>query len=110
MYNPRLPGEKHLGKWNGPEFSSARHEGPRTSNFDGRKFSNEIPTRNWAGHVFKWLAKRKAEPWPEWIETTHGETPPSRVDDGELRITFITLKTGEVRTLTGFELGAKVVE
>lgn len=70
----------------------------KTANFDGACFFNEEPTVHWRGDVFKWLATRKPQPWPRWIDRPKSETPPARVHGAEIRTTFINHATVLVQT------------
>jgi L-ascorbate metabolism protein UlaG (beta-lactamase superfamily) len=77
-------------------FSSARHDGPIRAHFDGRKFRNEVPTKNWSGHVLKWFLRRDAAAWPRWIEgttLTADALPAERVGLDEVKLTFVNHAT-----------------
>jgi len=76
------------------EFSGPRWHGPRTRNFDGEKFFNQIPTgAPSAGPIFRWAISRVRARWPKWIDVLPAPPPPDHVGDGELRVTFINHAT-----------------
>jgi L-ascorbate metabolism protein UlaG (beta-lactamase superfamily) len=72
-------------------FATRPYDGPVSDHFDGERFHN--PDRNWQreGDFLKWIVNRDRGFWPKWVDATHGEAPPRRVDD--LRVTFINHST-----------------
>jgi L-ascorbate metabolism protein UlaG (beta-lactamase superfamily) len=47
---------------------------------------------------FKWVTKRKVGPWRDFIPSTPGPPPPSRVHGEELRVTFVNHATFLLQT------------
>ncbi|HTA16299.1 MAG TPA: MBL fold metallo-hydrolase [bacterium] len=43
--------------------------------------------------VLRWALTRKPSPWPKWIESEPGPTPPERVLGSDLRVTYINHAT-----------------
>ena len=74
-------------------FSSHRYRGPVTHNFDGKRFQNQVPTKNWSREVFRWLVTRRPEEWPKWLGDGHGPAPEPRLDHGRIRATFVNHST-----------------
>ncbi len=74
-------------------FSSLRYRGATTPHFDGRRFQNLVPTRNWSREVFRWLFTRRPEAWPKWLEEPHGPAPAASVDGDRIRATFVNHST-----------------
>lgn len=104
---------RRIGRYRQRFFTSGRHFGPASdqvdradavapstmkSFFDGKKFINTVPTTNWSAHVMKWLLNRKGVPWPKWIETPVGETPPERVYGADLSLSFVNHSTVLIQT------------
>jgi L-ascorbate metabolism protein UlaG (beta-lactamase superfamily) len=90
---------RRIGTYRQRFFTSARHFGPTSKSlFDGKKFINTVPTTNWSAHVMKWLLNRKGCPWPKWIESTPGETPPERVYGTDLSVSFVNHSTVLIQT------------
>lgn len=71
---------------------STGYQGPASDHFDGSKFFNKEPDHNFTDMV-KWLWEMETVEWPEWIEDPKQPPPISRVDNGDLRITFINHAT-----------------
>ncbi|HPM78686.1 MAG TPA: MBL fold metallo-hydrolase [bacterium] len=78
----------------GYAFSAPTFRGDNSDHFDGEKFFNpHWRTQHHFGDFFKWTLNREAGPWREWDEIQPGPPPPRRVDDGELRVTFVNHST-----------------
>jgi L-ascorbate metabolism protein UlaG (beta-lactamase superfamily) len=60
--------------------------------YDGRRFFNRE-----AGHtltdMLKWLWQMETVEWPKWIDDPPQPSPPARVEDGGLRVTFVNQAT-----------------
>lgn len=80
--------------------------GPRTEHFDGEAFQNMDPLRMKSlREIFKWRLTTHREPWPEWIASRPGVTPPPLVQGDEFELTFINhagflIQTGGANLLT----------
>lgn len=75
-------------------FVAAPHyHGPVTDHFDGERFHNSSPAWQSERSFLKWMATRERGHWPHWIDAPYGPPPPSRVGDGDLRVTFINHAT-----------------
>ena len=60
---------------------------------NGSKFKNpENPSHGFADFL-KWIFNRKRAKWPKWIESKPGALPVSRVNAGEIRVTFVNHST-----------------
>lgn len=71
-----------------------RHEGPVTDHFDGRRFFQLPRVEKSAGEVLKWQFTRKSGgPWHRDLTPIVAPSPPRRVDDGSLRVTFVNHAT-----------------
>ncbi|HPQ71001.1 MAG TPA: MBL fold metallo-hydrolase [bacterium] len=78
----------------GYAFSAPPYQGESSDHFDGEKFFNpHWRTEHHFGDFFKWTFNREAGPWREWDEIEPGPPPPRRVNDGELRVTFVNHST-----------------
>ena len=72
-------------------LSAARHRGPVTAHFDGKRFRNTTPTMRWSTEVFKWLLSRRPEAWPDAVESVAAPLPMTRSDG--LRVTLVNHAT-----------------
>ncbi len=68
------------------------YKGPKSDHFDGKVFHNKNPqyrnTKNlW--DLIKWKVSSKREAWPENIKNEIYDIPPSVINDGKLRISFV---------------------
>ncbi len=70
----------------------ASYHGLPQNGFDGTRFRNaiEVPERG-PTSLFKWIANRDQEPWPEWAEIPTAAVPPKR--STKLRVQFINHAT-----------------
>jgi len=72
----------------------------RSDHFDGRRFFNpETAARRvrlW--HMLRWLATRRKQRWPRWVEDEPAGAPPEAVGAGELAVTFVNHSTFLVQT------------
>jgi L-ascorbate metabolism protein UlaG (beta-lactamase superfamily) len=69
---------------------SSSYQGPIRPHFDGSKFSNpgHNKTSTVAGYLWERLSGSQAT-WPDSVPVTPQSPPPSRVDDGTARVTFV---------------------
>jgi L-ascorbate metabolism protein UlaG (beta-lactamase superfamily) len=66
------------------------YQGPVTDHFNGEFFYNPNHGQpRGAGSLFEWLRNRQPGPWRKWTDAAAGATPPERVSDGGLRVTFV---------------------
>jgi L-ascorbate metabolism protein UlaG (beta-lactamase superfamily) len=66
----------------------------RSDHFDGRRFFNpEAAARTRLWHMLRWLATRRKERWPRWVEDEPAPGPPGAVGAGELALTFVNHST-----------------
>ncbi len=66
----------------------------RSDHFDGRRFFNpESARRVRLWHMLRWLATRRKQPWPRWVEDELAPAPPESVAPGELAVTFVNHST-----------------
>src|SRR5271154_6749004 len=69
------------------------YSGPVSDHFDGQHFFNPpdgVPAMPHGGaSVLKWLLTRRPASWRKWIDAPPGPTPPERVNDGKIRVTFV---------------------
>ncbi len=73
--------------------ASPRYEGPRSDHFDGKRFHNHQSGWQSEGSFLKWQMNRQRGEWREWVDAPRGAAPPSRVDGGGLRLTFVNHAT-----------------
>jgi L-ascorbate metabolism protein UlaG (beta-lactamase superfamily) len=80
-------------------FAAPRYRGPKSDHFDGRRFHNLRKTSH-AGFfaMLRWMASRDEGPWQTWREITPAPPPPSRVDGGALRVTWVNHSTFLIQT------------
>jgi L-ascorbate metabolism protein UlaG (beta-lactamase superfamily) len=91
----------------GARAAAARYyDGPVSDHFDGRLFFDPhgMPPKS-LGDLLRWWAGRGRAKWPERVENTHADAPPTRVDGAGLRISFVghatlLLQTGGLNILT----------
>jgi len=72
---------------------SPRWDAPPNDHFDGKRFHNDEPFDVGLGDLVRFYATREPGVWKRTLETTPAQAPPSRVDDGSVRITFINHAT-----------------
>ena len=72
----------------------------RSDHFDGRHFFNPETaarrTRLW--HMLRWLATRRKQRWPRWVEDEPSPAPPDPVSADELALTFVNHSTFLLQT------------
>ena len=74
-------------------FSAPGYRGPRSDNFDGKRFQNEEPfPEQRLGDLLRWQLHRHRGRWPN-EHLSPGPPPPLRVGSGDLRVTFINHAT-----------------
>lgn len=73
---------------------------PVSDHYDGSRFYN--PAADSSEHGFpehvKWMWEMKTVDWPEWIQDAPKHTPPARIGNGQLRITYINQATLLIQT------------
>ena len=80
-------------------LSAPRYHGQITDHFDGRKFHNiEGPARSGFLDFVRWKLTGKRGQWNEWTHSEAGAPPPTRVEGGKLRITFVNHATVLIQT------------
>src|SRR5581483_12053283 len=71
----------------------------RSDHFDGRRFFNpESARRTRLWHMLRWLATRRKQRWPRWVEDEPAPGPPEAVGAGELALTFVNHSTFLLQT------------
>jgi L-ascorbate metabolism protein UlaG (beta-lactamase superfamily) len=71
----------------------------RSDHFDGRRFFNpEAAARTRLWRVLRWLATRRKQRWPRWVEDEPAADPPAAVGAGELAVTFVNHSTFLLQT------------
>lgn len=80
-------------------FSAPRYQGLVTDHFNGRKFRNLGPSEQ-KGFIdfLRWQLAMKRGHWNTWTDSESGAPPPSRVEDEELRVTFVNHATVLIQT------------
>ncbi len=72
----------------------------QSDHFDGRRFFNPESayrrTRLW--HMLRWLATRRKQRWPRWVEDEPPPAHPESVAPGELALTFVNHSTFLLQT------------
>ena len=68
------------------------YSGPVTDHFDGQRFHDPdgVPPKP-LSDVLRWQfgRERKRATWPVWAPSPYADTPPPRVDDGKVRLSFV---------------------
>ncbi|UFX45534.1 MBL fold metallo-hydrolase [Bradyrhizobium sp. 41S5] len=68
------------------------YDGPVSDHFDGLHFFDPdgAPPKS-LGEVLRWQfgGRRQRAVWPEWAPSPYADTPPPRVDGGQVRLCFI---------------------
>jgi L-ascorbate metabolism protein UlaG (beta-lactamase superfamily) len=68
------------------------YSGPVTDHFDGQRFHDPdgVPPKS-LSDVLRWQfgRERKRATWPVWAPSPYADTPPARVDDGKVRLSFV---------------------
>lgn len=66
------------------------YTGPLSDHFDGKIFRNESSTEKKSFFNFlKWQLNKTSSFWPKKILTQSYDEPPAKVNDGELRVSFV---------------------
>jgi L-ascorbate metabolism protein UlaG (beta-lactamase superfamily) len=68
------------------------YHGPVSDHFDGLHFFQEGSDHSF-GKMVKWLWEMETVDWPEWINDPPQPKSPERVNNGELRVTYINHAT-----------------
>ena len=67
-----------------------KYQGPVSDHFNGELFFNPNHAQlRGAGSLYEWLKSRQPGPWRKWTDAAPGPTPPERVTQGDLRVTFV---------------------
>ena len=67
-----------------------KYQGPVSDHFNGEFFFNPNHAQlRGAGSLYEWLKSRQPGPWRKWTDAAPGPTPPERVTQGDLRVTFV---------------------
>jgi L-ascorbate metabolism protein UlaG (beta-lactamase superfamily) len=66
---------------------TARHLGPASGHFDGRRFHNPREEARGFLDFARWMATRRPGAWRDWIQPPRFPPPPRRVEG--LRVTFV---------------------
>jgi L-ascorbate metabolism protein UlaG (beta-lactamase superfamily) len=67
---------------------------PQSDHFDGRRFFNpEAAPGKRLWDLLRWMATRRKQPWPKWVEDEPTSGPPEAVGAGELALTFVNHST-----------------
>jgi L-ascorbate metabolism protein UlaG (beta-lactamase superfamily) len=68
------------------------YDGPTSDHFDGLRFFDPdgVPPKS-LGEVLRWQfgGKRQRAKWPVWVPNSHADTPPARVGDDRVRLSFV---------------------
>ena len=75
------------------EFSGPRWRGRVTDHFDGQRFHNQIPGEPTLAEIARWRRQRLPGAWPAYVDASPALAPPTRVSEGELRVTFVNHAT-----------------
>jgi L-ascorbate metabolism protein UlaG (beta-lactamase superfamily) len=59
----------------------------------GNRFKNQEKASRGFSDFLKWIFNRKGADWPKWIDSKPGPAPVSRVDENEIRVTFVNHST-----------------
>ncbi|MFW6058096.1 MAG: MBL fold metallo-hydrolase [Persicimonas sp.] len=75
-------------------FSAPPYEGPESDHFDGERFRN-VPERKRqeSGGFLRWQLTKEQGEWPDWVDSEPGPAPAERVENGELRVTWVNHAT-----------------
>jgi len=75
-----------------------KYDGPITDHFNGEYFYNpDSKPMPGPGSALQWLTNRQPGPWRKWTDMAPGLTPPERVSDGGLRVTFVGHSTALIQ-------------
>ncbi len=71
---------------------------PASDHYDGSKFFNPGVATPGFGAVLKWQFNRDHGPWPDTVALAETDTPPARVTDNQLRLSYIGHSTVLLQT------------
>ncbi|MEO8034752.1 MAG: MBL fold metallo-hydrolase, partial [Acidobacteriota bacterium] len=74
-------------------MASPHYEGPPSDHYDGRMFLNFEKVEQRQESFLEWRMTRKPGHWPDFLDAPYGPAPPSRVDGGAVRVTFVNHAT-----------------
>jgi L-ascorbate metabolism protein UlaG (beta-lactamase superfamily) len=75
------------------------YSGPESDHFDGvRFFLPGAPMERDFGDFLKWQRTRDKGAWPEWVENVFADTPPPRIANDDLRVSFVGHATVLIQT------------
>jgi L-ascorbate metabolism protein UlaG (beta-lactamase superfamily) len=67
--------------------------------FNGRTFFNpDSPARRRPWEVLRWMATRRKQPWPRWVEDRAWPGPPAAVGPDQVAVTFVNHSTFLLQT------------
>ncbi len=68
------------------------YSGPPSDHFDGRRFFDPhgVPPKP-LRDVLRWQfgSNRQRRTWPDWVPSPHTDTPPRRLNNGKVRLSFV---------------------
>jgi L-ascorbate metabolism protein UlaG (beta-lactamase superfamily) len=72
---------------------------PKSDHCNGERFFNRYESADRSfGEVLKWIRTRRSTPWPKQVALAKQPPPPSRIESGQVAITFIGHSTFLIRT------------
>jgi L-ascorbate metabolism protein UlaG (beta-lactamase superfamily) len=78
--------------------STRRYRGAVSDHFDGLRFRNPVATEHAGfGDFLKWMRTREPGPWRKWADAPPAPSPPRRVGQREMRVTFVNHATALVQ-------------
>lgn len=69
------------------------YTGPATDHYDGSRFYYKKNDGHSLGDMIKWMWEIKSVEWPEWIDDSIYTAPAKRLNNDELKVTFINHAT-----------------
>lgn len=75
--------------------SAPVYQGPKTSHFNGKVFTNTIPSDKSPWDIFQLalFSIFEREYWPSWVESPQNKVPHERVEGDKVSVTFINHST-----------------
>jgi L-ascorbate metabolism protein UlaG (beta-lactamase superfamily) len=74
-------------------LAAPKYRGPVSDHFDGRRFLNPNRELQHGGGFLKWQLTKQRGFFPDWVDAPPGPAPPTRVDGGRVRVTFVNHAT-----------------
>ncbi len=87
----------------GCALSAPTWKGPITDHFDGTRFKTPDAPSMRTGSFFKWQLTRTRGVWSAYRDMPAGAPPPHKVEQGQMRVTFINHATSLIQ-LDGFNV------